>query len=79
MFAGDRVTVSPADPADALADECTGMELFEDFVLEQVQSGAPIIGLHPPTRDDGIAKFEAWKTRADRRAPAAPPRRLCTR
>ncbi|MFT6775734.1 MAG: regulator of RNase E activity RraA, partial [Paracoccaceae bacterium] len=68
VMLGDRdgVMVIPAHLADALADECTGMELFEDFVLEQVQGGAPIIGLYPPTGDDSVAKFEAWKTRADR-------------
>ena len=58
---GDGVMVIPAHLADEIADECTGMETFEDFVLEQVRAGAGIIGLYPPTKDENLAKFEAWR------------------
>ncbi|TMV57642.1 ribonuclease activity regulator RraA, partial [Thioclava sp. BHET1] len=49
---GDGVIVVPAHLADELADECTGMEAYEDFVIEQVASGATIIGLYPPTKPE---------------------------
>ncbi len=49
----DGVMVIPAHLADELADECTGMESFEDFVLEEVKAGTPIIGLYPPTAVGG--------------------------
>ncbi len=58
---GDGVMVIPAHLADEIADECTGMESFEDFVLEQVQGGAAIIGLYPPTKDENLAKYEDWR------------------
>lgn len=63
VMLGDRdgVMVIPAHLADELADECTAMETFEDFVLEQVEAGAAIIGLYPATKDENLAKFEAWK------------------
>lgn len=62
----DGVMVIPAHLADELADECTGMETFEDFVLEQVQSGSAIIGLYPPTNEDNLAKFEEWRKKTGR-------------
>jgi regulator of RNase E activity RraA len=58
---GDGVMVIPAHLAEEIAEECTGMETFEDFVLEQVRAGAGIIGLYPPTKDENLAKFEAWR------------------
>ncbi len=39
--------VIPAHLADEIANECLGMESFETFVLEEVRSGTPIIGLIP--------------------------------
>ncbi len=48
----DGVMVIPAHLADEIAEECTGMESFEAFVLEEVQGGAAIIGLYPPTEDE---------------------------
>lgn len=63
---GDGVMVIPAYLADEIADECTGMESFEDFVLEQVQSGASIIGLYPPTKEDNQKKFADWREKTGR-------------
>ena len=37
------------------------MTLFEDFVLEQVNKGQSIIGLYPPTNENTLDEFEAWK------------------
>ena len=63
---GDGVMVIPAHLADALADECTDMEAFEDFVLHEVQAGAAIIGLYPPTDPDALVRFAAWKAETGR-------------
>lgn len=57
----DGVMVIPAHLAEELADECTAMESYEDFVLEQVKAGTPIIGLYPQTKDEFRDKYEAWR------------------
>lgn len=62
----DGVMVIPAHLADEIADECTGMESFEDFVLEQVKDGAAIIGLYPCTMDENQKKYEEWRARTGR-------------
>jgi len=63
---GDGVMVIPAHLADEIAEACAGMESFEDFVLEEVRAGTPIIGLYPCTRDENLAKYEAWRKRTGR-------------
>lgn len=63
---GDGVMVVPAHLADELADECLGMESFEDFVLEQVQNGAAIIGLYPATKEENLEKYEEWRMKNGR-------------
>ena len=63
---GDGVMVIPAEIADEIAEECAGMESFEDFVLEEVQAGAGIIGLYPPTREESQQKYAAWRERTGR-------------
>jgi regulator of RNase E activity RraA len=63
---GDGVMVIPAHLADEIAEECQGMETFEDFVLEQVQAGASVIGLYPPTTDEAQAAYDDWKDRNGR-------------
>lgn len=62
----DGVMVIPAHLADEIAEECTGMESFEDFVLEEVKGGAPIIGLYPCTKEENQKKYEAWRARNGR-------------
>ncbi|MFK0685311.1 ribonuclease activity regulator RraA [Ochrobactrum sp. BD67] len=57
----DGVMVIPAHLCDEIADECVGMEVFEDFVLEEVNNGAAIIGLYPCTKDENQRKFESWR------------------
>lgn len=62
----DGVMVIPAHLADEIADECTGMESFEDFVLEQVLHGAAVIGLYPPTTEKAQADFAEWRNKTGR-------------
>lgn len=57
----DGVMVIPRALADEIADEVIGMEQFEAFVLEQVEAGASIRGLYPPTDPKTLEAFEAWK------------------
>jgi len=68
VMLGDRdgVMVIPAHLADELADECTGMESFEDFVLEEVTKGTGIIGLYPCTLEENQQKYDAWRGRTGR-------------
>ena len=58
---GDGVIIIPRHLADAIAAETAPMELFEDFVLDEVKAGTPIIGLYPPTDPKTLERFEAWK------------------
>lgn len=37
------------------------MTRFEDFVLEQINNGASIIGLYPPTKPETLVAFNKWK------------------
>lgn len=57
----DGVMVIPAHLADEIADEATEMTLFEDFVTAQVQAGASILGLYPPTDPQTEINFAAWR------------------
>ncbi len=59
----DGVMVIPKDIADEVADECTEMTMFEDFVLEKVNEGRTIIGLYPPTDEKTLIEFNSWKKR----------------
>ncbi len=58
---GDGMMVIPRFLADWVADEAGPMERFEDFALEEVRRGTPVIGLCPPTDPDTLQRFEAWK------------------
>jgi regulator of RNase E activity RraA len=58
---GDGVMVIPAHLAEEIAGECAGMERFEEFVLEQVEAGATIIGLYPATLDENLEKYAEWQ------------------
>lgn len=57
----DGVMVIPANIVDEVADECIQMTLYEDFVLEKVGNGEPVIGLYPLTDDTIKNEFEEWK------------------
>lgn len=57
----DGVMVIPAGIVDEVADECIEMTLFENFVLEKVLEGRAVIGLYPPTQENTLVEYEAWK------------------
>ncbi|MGF0540439.1 ribonuclease activity regulator RraA [Agrobacterium sp. ES01] len=62
----DGVMVIPAHLADEIAEVCAGMESFEEFVLEEVQSGTSIIGLYPCTKEENQKKYEEWREKTGR-------------
>ncbi len=55
---GDGVIIIPAHLADELATEAKGMEAYETWVVDQVRSGASIIGLYP-MNEETRARYEA--------------------
>ncbi|WP_340303480.1 ribonuclease activity regulator RraA [Roseobacter sp. HKCCD7870] len=57
----DSVIVIPAHLAEEVADEAVEMTAYEDFVIEQVQNGATIIGLYPATKEENLNKFAKWR------------------
>jgi len=57
----DGIMVIPSNIADEVADECLQMTLYEEFVMEKVESGKSVIGLYPLTDEKVKAEFEAWK------------------
>lgn len=57
----DGVMVIPSHLADEVAEECTKMTLFEEFVMEKVQTGRKIIGLYPLTDSKINEEFQEWK------------------
>ena len=57
----DCVIVIPADIANDCAEEAVQMTAYEDFVIEKVKAGTPIIGLYPRTREEFLPEFEAWR------------------
>ncbi|MEO4001889.1 ribonuclease activity regulator RraA [Mesorhizobium sp. CAU 1732] len=63
---GDGVMVIPAHLVEEIAEECSGMESFEDFVLGEVNAGASIIGLYPPTKEENQKKYAEWREKTGR-------------
>ena len=58
----DGVMVIPAHLADQVAEEASGMELYEEFVTEKILEGSPVIGLYPLTDETIKKEFETWKS-----------------
>ena len=56
----------PAGIADEIANEAHEMTAFEDFVTEQVMAGRSIIGLYPPTQEQTLTDFAAWREKTGR-------------
>ncbi|WP_299907757.1 ribonuclease activity regulator RraA [uncultured Paracoccus sp.] len=62
----DCVIVIPAEIADECADEAAEMTVYEDFVIEKVKAGTPIIGLYPQTKSEFAGEFAAWRKSQNR-------------
>ncbi|NNU63529.1 ribonuclease activity regulator RraA [Ochrobactrum soli] len=62
----DGVMVIPAHLCEEIAEECIGMETYEDFVLEEVKNGEAIIGLYPCTKEKFEQKFQTWRRKNNR-------------
>tara|TARA_R110002049_G_scaffold118071_2_gene271989 strand:- start:1827 stop:2543 length:717 start_codon:yes stop_codon:yes gene_type:complete len=60
----DGVIVVPKNIINDVVLECEEMTMFENFVMEQVNGGAPIIGLYPPTNPETLVAFNKWKMQA---------------
>jgi len=61
----DGVMVIPLEMVEEVADECTDMTLYENYVIEKVATGSSIIGLYPLTDENEIADFQKWKRKQD--------------
>ena len=57
----EGVVVIPAHLANEAAEEAFEMTAFEDFVTEEVRSGTPTVGLYPPTKEESLKRFDAWR------------------
>ncbi|MCA0997131.1 ribonuclease activity regulator RraA [Alloyangia pacifica] len=63
----DCVIVIPAHMAEEVAAEAKEMTAYEDFVVEQVKAGEPIIGLYPRVNEEKFGPlFEAWREKNGR-------------
>lgn len=62
----DCVIVIPQHIAAEVADEAVEMTVYEDFVIEQVKAGVPIIGLYPGTKEEHALAFADWRAREGR-------------
>ncbi|MBE9640167.1 ribonuclease activity regulator RraA [Salipiger mangrovisoli] len=63
----DCVIVIPAEIADEVAAEAREMTAYEDFVVEQVKAGEPIIGLYPRVNEEKYGPlFQDWRAKAGR-------------
>ncbi len=63
---GDGVVVIPKEIAEDIAHEAVEMTAFEDFVTEKVLEGRSILGLYPPTDENSLVEFKAWRTAKNR-------------
>lgn len=61
---GDGVIIIPENLAEEIAAEAAGMEAYEAWVMEEVNSGASIIGLYP-MNDENRARYEAFLAQQD--------------
>jgi regulator of RNase E activity RraA len=61
VFGDDEgVVVVPRHLADEVARDAAEQELLEEFVIEEVRKGAPVIGTYPPS-EAVRQRYEAWR------------------
>ena len=58
----DGVMVIPQHIVDDIAAEGVRMTAYENFVMEKVIQGTPVIGLYPLMDEDLKIEFEQWKS-----------------
>jgi len=58
---GDGVIVIPRHLAEEIARDAAEQERAEEFVLEQIEAGASIVGVYPMS-DDTAAAYQVWLT-----------------
>lgn len=56
----DGVMVIPSNLVDEVADECLQMTRYEEFVMEHIGKGKPVIGLYPLVDEKLKEEFENW-------------------
>lgn len=62
----DCVIIIPSAIAADVADEAVEMTAYEDFVVEKVKAGTPVIGLYPKTDESFTEEFATWRQREGR-------------
>ena len=55
---GDGAVVVPQAMADEVADTAIEQERLEDWIMQQVDAGAPLPGLYPPN-EENLARYRA--------------------
>jgi regulator of RNase E activity RraA len=58
----DGAVVSPQALVDFVAAEGEEHELYESWVVSEVERGVPLPGLYPPN-DEAKARYQAWKNK----------------
>lgn len=59
---GEGVVVIPKHLADEVAKDAAEQETLETFILEEIRSGAPLIGTYPPG-EPVQAKYRQWRAK----------------
>src|SRR5215469_8533869 len=59
---GEGVIVIPRHLAQEVARDAAEQERLEEFVIEEVRNGAPIIGTYPP-KEAALARYQEWAKR----------------
>ena len=65
MGDANGVVAIPGHLAAELAETCTEREVFEEFAIERVRSGAPLAGTYPPD-EATLAAFRDWRSETGR-------------
>jgi regulator of RNase E activity RraA len=60
----DGVVVIPKDLVDFVAHEGAEHELYESWVVSEVERGVRLPGLYPPN-DEAKARYQAWRRKRD--------------
>ncbi|HXP73842.1 MAG TPA: ribonuclease activity regulator RraA [Stellaceae bacterium] len=59
---GEGVIVIPRHLAKEVAHDAAEQERLEQFVIEEVRKGAPVIGTYPP-KEAALARYQEWLKR----------------